>query len=154
MNFRCSKKIEIPVLPLRDMVVYPYMITALFIGREISIKCIEFSMKSNKKILLIAQKESKVENPKEKDLFTVGTVSVILQMLKLPDGTIKILVKGLKRAKITELKKNNIHFLAIINYLKSPKIKKTEKIVLIKTTLKQFEKYITLNKKISLEVLR
>ncbi|WP_075432100.1 endopeptidase La [Buchnera aphidicola] len=153
MNFRCSKKIEIPVLPLRDMVVYPYMITALFIGREISIKCIEFSMKSNKKILLISQKESKIENPKEKDLFTVGTVSVILQMLKLPDGTIKILVKGLKRAKITELKKNNIHFLAIINYLKSPKIKKIEKIVLIKTTLKQFEKYIILNKKISLEVL-
>ncbi|AEH39880.1 ATP-dependent protease LA [Buchnera aphidicola (Cinara tujafilina)] len=153
MNFRCFETIEIPVLPLRDMVIYPHMIAPLFIGREISIKCIEFSMKNNKKILLISQKKSTIENPQENDLFTVGTVSVILQMLKLPDGTIKILVKGLKRAKITEIKKNNVYFLAIINYLKSPKINIIEKKVLIKTTLKQFEKYIKLNKKISIEIL-
>lgn len=154
MNHRCSREIEIPVLPLRDMVVYPYMITPLFIGRETSIKCIEFSMKNNKKILLISQKKSTIENPEENDLFTTGTVSVILQMLKLPDGTIKILVKGLKRAKITKFKKNNMHFLATINYLKSPKIKKIEKKVLIQTTLKNFKKYIDLNKKIPLETLK
>lgn len=149
MNHGCSEKIEIPVLPLRDIVVYPYMITPLFIGRKKSIKCIEFSINNNKKILLISQKKGIIENPQEKDLFTIGTVSKILQILKLPDGTIKILVKGIMRAKVIEFKKTDVdYFIAIINYLKSPILTEIEKKVLTKTTLNKFEKYIHFNKKI------
>ena len=107
MNNISSEKIEIPVLPLRDVVVYPYMVIPLFVGREKSIKCVEASMAQNKKIMLISQKEASIDEPKFEDLFKIGTIASILQMLKLPDGTIKVLVEGLQRAKINQLNNNH-----------------------------------------------
>ena len=101
MNPERSERIEIPVLPLRDVVVYPHMVIPLFVGREKSIRCLEAAMDHDKKIMLVAQKEASTDEPGVNDLFTVGTVASILQMLKLPDGTVKVLVEGLQRARIS-----------------------------------------------------
>ena len=103
MNPERSERIEIPVLPLRDVVVYPHMVIPLFVGREKSIRCLEAAMDHDKKIMLVAQKEASTDEPGVNDLFTVGTVASILQMLKLPDGTVKVLVEGLQRARISAL---------------------------------------------------
>lgn len=100
MNPERSERIEIPVLPLRDVVVYPHMVIPLFVGREKSIRCLEAAMDHDKKIMLVAQKEASTDEPGVNDLFTVGTVASILQMLKLPDGTVKVLVEGLQRARV------------------------------------------------------
>lgn len=115
-----TKIIKISILPLRDVVVYPYMVIPLFVGRKKSIQCIEYSMEHDKKILLITQKKSTIEEPKESDLFKVGTVAKILQMLKLPDGTVKVLVEGLFRAKIKNfIEEKKEYFLAYIYKKKS-----------------------------------
>lgn len=106
MNPERSERIEIPVLPLRDVVVYPHMVIPLFVGREKSIRCLEAAMDHDKKIMLVAQKEASTDEPGVNDLFTVGTVASILQMLKLPDGTVKVLVEGLQRARISALSDN------------------------------------------------
>jgi ATP-dependent Lon protease len=111
MNSEHSEHITIPVLPLRDVVIYPHMVIPLFVGRKKSIKCIETSMDNDKKIMLIAQKEASKDEPIIKDLFNVGTISSILQMLKLPDGTVKVLVEGLQRARIKNLTNNGQHFI-------------------------------------------
>lgn len=111
MNPERSERIEIPVLPLRDVVVYPHMVIPLFVGREKSIRCLEAAMDHDKKIMLVAQKEASTDEPGVNDLFTVGTVASILQMLKLPDGTVKVLVEGLQRARISALSDNGEHFL-------------------------------------------
>lgn len=112
MNPERSERIEIPVLPLRDVVVYPHMVIPLFVGREKSIRCLEAAMDHDKKIMLVAQKEASTDEPGVNDLFTVGTVASILQMLKLPDGTVKVLVEGLQRARITTLSDDGEHFSA------------------------------------------
>ncbi len=93
----------LPVLPVRDIVVFPYMILPLFVGRDKSIKAIEHSLNSNKMILLLTQKDMSIENPEPKDLFTMGTVGLIIRMLKLPDGRVKVLVQGLEKAKYTSI---------------------------------------------------
>ena len=103
MNLERSERIEIPVLPLRDVVVYPHMVIPLFVGREKSIQCLEAAMDNNKQVLLVAQKKAETDEPKVADLFEVGTVATILQLLKLPDGTVKVLVEGQQRAKITQI---------------------------------------------------
>ena len=100
MNLERSERIEIPVLPLRDVVVYPHMVIPLFVGREKSIACLEAAMDNNKQVLLVAQKQAETDEPTKDDLFSVGTVATILQLLKLPDGTVKVLVEGQQRAKI------------------------------------------------------
>ncbi len=110
MNPERSERIEIPVLPLRDVVVYPHMVIPLFVGREKSIRCLEAAMDHDKKIMLVAQKEASTDEPGVNDSFTVGTVASILQMLKLPDGTVKALVEGLQRARISALSDNGEHF--------------------------------------------
>ncbi|MCR3755080.1 MAG: Lon protease [Candidatus Westeberhardia cardiocondylae] len=148
-----SEKIEIPVLPLRDVVVYPNMIIPLFVGREKSIRCLEISMNNDKKIMLVAQKEASNDNPGVDDLFSVGTVSCILQMLKLPDGTVKVLVEGLARAKIITLSDIGDHFVATISYFDNFVLDEREQCVLMRTAVDQFEGYIKLNKKIPVEVL-
>ncbi|WP_343153472.1 endopeptidase La [Buchnera aphidicola (Mindarus keteleerifoliae)] len=153
MNIERSERIEIPVLPLRDVVVYPYMVIPLFIGRKKSIKCIEMSMNNDKKIFLVAQKKASMEEPKSVDLFSVGTVASILQMLKLPDGTVKVLVEGLQRAQIISFNKKNEYFISVIQWIKDKKIDKKEEKVLVKSTLNQFDSYIKLNKKIPPEIL-
>ncbi|CAL4043781.1 endopeptidase La [Buchnera aphidicola] len=153
MNRTSSEQIEIPVLPLRDVVVYPHMVIPLFVGREKSIKCIEASMSQDKKIMLVSQKEASIDEPQVDDLFTVGTIASILQMLKLPDGTIKVLVEGLQRAKINKLTSNEHYFISEIELINTPKIHNKEQKVLVRTTINQFESYIQLNKKIPPEIL-
>ncbi|HMI77084.1 MAG TPA: endopeptidase La, partial [Buchnera sp. (in: enterobacteria)] len=153
MNSKDFENIDVPVLPLRDVVVYPHMVIPLFVGREKSIKCIQTSMAKNKKIMLIAQREASIDEPSVHDLFTIGTIASILQMLKLPDGTVKVLVEGLQRAKINALKNNDHHFIADIALINTLYVNDKIQTVLLKTTINQFEKYIKLNKKIPLEIL-
>ncbi|WWP02524.1 MAG: endopeptidase La [Candidatus Dasytiphilus stammeri] len=152
-NHECSKNIIIPVLPLRDVVVYPHMVIPLFVGRAKSIRALEVAIDQGKKVMLVAQKESLIDDPGLSDLFSIGTVASILQMLKLPDGTIKVLVEGKKRARITELNDNNDYFFAKIDYLKPPLSDGNEQALLVRVMINQFEGYIKLNKKISSEVL-
>ncbi|AWH90334.1 endopeptidase La [Buchnera aphidicola (Melanaphis sacchari)] len=153
MNSERSERIKIPVLPLRDVVVYPHMVIPLFVGRKKSIKCIETSMNNDKKIMLIAQKEASKDEPNEKDLFNIGTISLILQMLKLPDGTVKVLVEGLQRACLKNITNSGDHFFGEVELMISPSVLNKDQEVLIRTTINQFESYIKFNKKIPLEIL-
>ncbi len=154
MNSEKKKEnIHFPVLPLRDIVVYPYMIVPLFIGRKKSIKCLELSMEKNKKIMLVAQKKSSNDEPNKQDLFSIGTISSIIQMLKLPDGTVKVLIEGLYRAEIINLKNKENFFLAKTKKIEILKIEKKEQNILVRTILNQFEIYLKINKKIPLEIL-
>ncbi|UDG81408.1 Lon protease [Candidatus Profftia lariciata] len=153
MNPERFERIEIPVLPLRDVVVYPHMVIPLFVGREKSVKCLEAAMNNDKKILLIAQKDASTDTIGVTDLFSVGTIASILQMLKLPDGTVKILVEGLQRVKITNLSDSGDHFAAQVEYLEIKKMDEREQEILVRTIINQFESYIKLNKKIPPEVL-
>ncbi|AWH89770.1 endopeptidase La [Limnobaculum parvum] len=153
MNAERSERIEIPALPLRDVVVYPHMVIPLFVGREKSIRCLEAAMEQDKKVLMVAQKDATMDDPGVNDLFSVGTVASILQMLKLPDGTVKVLVEGLQRARITMLADNGEHFSAQAEYMPTASIDEQEQEVLIRTAINQFDGYIKLNKKIPPEVL-
>ncbi len=153
MNPERPERIEIPVLPLRDVVVYPHMVIPLFVGREKSIHCLEAAMNDNKQIMLVAQKDASTDEPGVNDLFSVGTVASVLQMLKLPDGTVKVLVEGIRRAKITTLSDNGEYFQAKAEYLDTPVVDEREQEVLNRTAINQFEGYIKLNKKIAPEVL-
>lgn len=153
MNAERSERIEIPVLPLRDVVVYPHMVIPLFVGREKSIRCLEAAMEQDKKVLMVAQKDATMDDPSVNDLYSVGTVASILQMLKLPDGTVKVLVEGVQRARITTLADNGEHFSAQAEYMPSTGINEQEQEVLIRTAINQFDGYIKLNKKIPPEVL-
>lgn len=153
MNAERSELIEIPVLPLRDLVVYPHMVIPLFVGREKSIRCLKAAMDSDKKVMLVAQKEASTDEPGINDLFSVGTVSSILQMLKLPDGTVKVLVEGLTRARIKELADSGDHFTAEAGYFDAPALDEREQEVLVRTAINQFKGYIKLNKKIPPEVV-
>ncbi|MDX7991166.1 endopeptidase La [Xenorhabdus sp. Reich] len=153
MNPERSERIEIPVLPLRDVVVYPHMVIPLFVGREKSIHCLEAAMDHDKQVMLVAQKEASTDEPGVNDLFSVGTVASVLQMLKLPDGTVKVLVEGLQRARITTLTDNGEYFYAQVEYLESPDVDEREQEVLVRTAVNQFEGYVKLNKKIPPEVL-
>ncbi|HHR6079730.1 TPA: endopeptidase La [Providencia alcalifaciens] len=171
MNPERSERIEIPVLPLRDVVVYPHMVIPLFVGREKSIHSLEAAMDHDKQVMLVAQKEASTDEPGVNDLFTVGTIASVIQMLKLPDGTVKVLVEGLRRARITSLTDNGEYFLAQAEYLANDGAKtaiyddaskvpstaelvdEKEQEVLYRTIVSQFESYIKLNKKIPPEVL-
>lgn len=153
MNTERSERIEIPVLPLRDVVVYPHMVIPLFVGREKSIRCLEAAMDHDKKIMLLAQKDASTDEPEVHDLFSVGTVSSILQMLKLPDGTVKVLVEGLMRARIVELADQGDHFTAAAYSFAASELDEREQEVLVRTAINQFEGYLKLNKKIPPEVL-
>ncbi|WP_213637412.1 endopeptidase La [Providencia rettgeri] len=174
MNPERSERIEIPVLPLRDVVVYPHMVIPLFVGREKSIHSLEAAMDHDKQVMLVAQKEASTDEPGVNDLFAVGIVASVIQMLKLPDGTVKVLVEGLRRARITSLTDNGEYFLAQAEYLateqnsesehapydetaagsqSSDALDEKENEVLYRTIVSQFESYIKLNKKIPPEVL-
>lgn len=149
-----GEMIEIPVLPLRDVVVYPHMVIPLFVGREKSIKALDAAMAAGEKqILLVAQNEATKDNPTEKDVFQVGAISTILQLLKLPDGTVKVLVEGIKRGKIESFVSNDPYFLAQTEVLEEQSISEGESEVLIRTLMGQFEKYVKLNKKIPPEIV-
>jgi ATP-dependent Lon protease len=143
----------LPVLPLRDIVVFPHMIVPLFVGREKSVRALETVMRDDKQILLVAQKNAAEDDPKATDLFEVGTVSTVLQLLKLPDGTVKVLVEGGRRARIAGFKETDSHFEAFAELIEESSAEKKEVEALMRSVISQFEGYIKLNKKIAPEVL-
>jgi ATP-dependent Lon protease len=141
------------VLPLRDIVVFPHMIVPLFVGREKSVRALEAVMKDDKQILLVAQKNASQDDPSIEDIYRIGTVSTILQLLKLPDGTVKVLVEGGRRAKITGFKETEAFFEAQTEAMPDVIGEKKDLEALGRTVVSQFEQYIKLNKKIAPEVL-
>jgi ATP-dependent Lon protease len=144
----------VPVLPLRDVVVYPHMVIPLFVGRERSIDALDAAMKDNKQILLVAQKEAEVDEPDIADLYGVGTLANILQMLKLPDGTVKVLVEGVQRSKVLQYKETEGYFSAAVTEVNSIfKLSEQERDVLQRTVISSFDQYVKLNNKIPPEVL-
>ena len=143
----------IPILPLRDVVVYPHMVIPLFVGREKSIQALEAAMDNDKQILLVAQKSAAKDEPSQEDLYQIGTVSSILQLLKLPDGTVKVLVEGNKRANIVHFLGQEEYFTAQIKELEPEVVDERESEVLIRSLTTQFDQYVKLNKKIPPEIL-
>jgi ATP-dependent Lon protease len=144
----------IPVLPLRDVVVYPNMVIPLFVGREKSVDALDAAMKDNKQILLVAQKEAEVDEPEIADLYEVGTLANILQMLKLPDGTVKVLVEGIQRSKVLQYKETEGYFSAVVTEIYDVlTLTEQEQDVLQRTVINSFEEYVKLNNKIPPEVL-
>jgi ATP-dependent Lon protease len=143
----------LPVLPLRDIVVFPHMIVPLFVGRDKSVRALEAVMKEDKQILLVTQKNAAQDDPGVDDIYHVGTVSTVLQLLKLPDGTVKVLVEGGKRARIAAFKETEAFFEAFVETLDEQAAEPRELEALARTVVGQFEQYIKLNKKIPPEVL-
>ncbi|MFC3122146.1 endopeptidase La [Agaribacter flavus] len=144
---------NMPVLALRDVVVYPHMVIPLFVGREKSIQCLEAAMDNDKKVFLVAQKEPNIDDPNTSDVFNVGTIATILQLLKLPDGTVKVLVEGSVRAQIEQFAETDPFFVADVSLIDDVNIEEAEQDVLIRSAVSQFEGYVKLNKKIPPEVL-
>ncbi len=142
-----------PVLPLRDIVVFPHMIVPLFVGREKSVKALEDVMKDDKQILLVAQKNAGQDNPQPEDIHTVGTVASVLQLLRLPDGTVKVLVEGGQRAKIVKYAENPEFFQVYAEPLPDQPGEQRESEALVRSVINQFEQYVKLNRKIPPEVL-
>ena len=142
-----------PVLPLRDIVVFPHMIVPLFVGREKSIKALEEVMRQDKQILLLTQREAGDDDPKPEDMFDVGAVASVLQLLKLPDGTVKVLVEGIGRAKVTKFLPREEFFEAEAEHIVEEGDVEIELEALARSVVSEFENYVKLNKKISSEVL-
>jgi ATP-dependent Lon protease len=153
MTKKREDRIEMPVLALRDVVVYPHMVIPLFVGREKSIRCLEAAMDKDKQIFLVAQKDAGVDEPGEDDIYTVGTIATILQLLKLPDGTVKVLVEGNQRGKIDKFVSTEDFFIADVQSSTDTELAESEQEVLIRSAISQFEGYVKLNKKIPPEVL-
>jgi ATP-dependent Lon protease len=143
----------IPVLPLRDVVVYPHMVIPLFVGRDKSIKALETAMETDKQIMLVAQKSASQDDPQADDMYRIGTLSSILQLLKLPDGTVKVLVEGAERARILHFLGSEEYFKAQITPLKSDELDERDSEVLVRSVMNQFDQYVKLNKKVPPEIL-
>src|SRR6202158_5758064 len=143
----------LPLLPLRDVVVFPHMVRPLFVGRPKSIKALEAAMEEGKNVVLVAQKSAAKDEPNPEDLYDVGTVSTILQMLKLPDGTVKVLVEGVQRARIERRLTEKANFEAEIELIATEEPDSNEVEAMRRTLLAQFDQYVKLNKKIPPEVL-
>jgi ATP-dependent Lon protease len=148
-----SDTLTLPLLPLRDVVVYPHMVLPLFVGRERSIQALEHAMNNGKQVLLVAQRDSNKDDPSQEDLFSVGTVATILQLLKLPDGTIKVLVEGDFRAALSDVTDTEGYTTATCREIASEEPEDTEAQGLIKSTSELFEKYVNTSKKVPSEVL-
>jgi ATP-dependent Lon protease len=153
MTVAKTERLHMPVLALRDVVVYPHMVIPLFVGRAKSIKCLDAAMEKEKQIFLVAQKDATLDDPKDTDLYRVGTVATILQLLKLPDGTVKVLVEGGKRAQLVEFTDTEDTFAAYVDLIPTPEMDSREQEVILRSAVNQFEGYIKLNKKIPPEVL-
>lgn len=147
--------IDLPLLPLRDVVVFPHMVIPLFVGRPKSIKALELAMEADRRIMLVAQKAAAKDEPSVGDMFDVGCVSTILQMLKLPDGTVKVLVEGQQRALVTSIEDAESHFTATVTpvELAADANKPSEIEALRRAVMQQFDQYVKLNKKIPPEIL-
>ena len=144
---------QLPLLPLRDVVVYPHMVLPLFVGRERSIEALEHAMLDNKQVLLVAQRNASDDQPGVDDLYQVGTVSNILQLLKLPDGTIKVLVEGSYRAAVLAIDDEEQFAVASVRQVEADPLPEKDAVSLVKATVEQFEKYVGLSKKVPAEVL-
>jgi ATP-dependent Lon protease len=144
---------SVPVLPLRDVVVYPHMVIPLFVGREKSIQALDVAMHGDKRIMLIAQKQADVDDPKVEDLYRIGTIATILQLLKLPDGTVKVLVEGIDRARIDKLEAGDYYSADVTMQADGETYDEREMDVLGRSVISQFEQYVKLNKKVPPEVL-
>jgi ATP-dependent Lon protease len=151
--FETARAALYPVLPLRDIVVFPHMIVPLFVGREKSVRALEDVMKDDKQILLVTQKNAAQDDPSTADIFTIGTIGTVLQLLKLPDGTVKVLVEGGQRARIVRFAENDAFFQAHAEVIGEKPGTHSEIEALARTVVAQFEQYIKLNKKIPPEVL-
>ncbi|WP_136067951.1 endopeptidase La [Modicisalibacter radicis] len=144
----------LPLLPLRDVVVYPQMVIPLFVGREKSIQALEAAMEADKRVLLVAQREAGQDDPDAGDLFSVGTVADIMQLLKLPDGTVKVLIEGASRADVTDVTHNDDGYsTAHVVMRESQPLSEREQESLVRVLLNQFEQYVKLSKKVPNEVL-
>jgi ATP-dependent Lon protease len=148
-----SSVIELPLLPLRDVVVYPHMVLPLFVGREKSIEALEYAMANDKQVLLVAQRNAADDDPGADDIYQMGTVSNILQLLKLPDGTIKVLVEGGYRAVVDSIDDEGNFAISGVREVISDAIPESEVEGLLRSTITQFEKYVNLSKKVPAEVL-
>ena len=153
MRTKKSELQTIPVLPLRDVVVFPYMVMPLFVGRPRSIHSLDEAMNHGKQLLLVSQKQPELEEPGVDDLYDVGTIANIIQLLKLPDGTVKVLVEGQQRAQIYQLEDTGEHFQAQIEPIESTLGNKKELQVVHKAALDEFQNYINLNKKVQPDIL-
>lgn len=154
-----SDPVELPLLPLRDVVIFPHMVIPLFVGRPKSIKALEAAMEAERRIMLVAQKAAAKDEPQVDDMFEVGCVSTILQMLKLPDGTVKVLVEGQQRAQVQKIEEGESHFTALVEPLQAPdpatidRVAASEIEALRRAVMQQFDQYVKLNKKIPPEIL-
>jgi len=145
--------LQMPLLPLRDVVVFPHMVIPLFVGRPKSIKALEAAMESGKSIMLVAQRSAAKDEPGPEDLYAIGAIATILQMLKLPDGTVKVLVEGGQRARIGEVTDVNTHFMTTVTPITIPAEQDREVEAMRRTMVQQFDQYVKLNKKIPPEIL-
>ena len=150
-----TERAQLPLLPLRDVVVFPHMVIPLFVGRAKSIKALELAMEADRRIMLVAQKTASKDEPAVSDLFEVGSISTILQMLKLPDGTVKVLVEGQQRAKLLDVQDQETHFVAACVPMDAgePVADASEVEALRRAVSQQFDQYVKLNKKIPSEIL-
>ena len=153
MNAKRTQQRTLPVLPLRDVVVFPYMVMPLFVGRAKPISALDEAMNEGKQLLLVSQKQADLEEPTVDDVFDVGTIANIIQLLKLPDGTVKVLVEGQKRAKINQLNDGEDHFSAEVTPIETTFGDEKELDVVKAAVLNEFESYLQLNKKIPADVL-
>ncbi|MEX0958989.1 MAG: endopeptidase La [Burkholderiales bacterium] len=148
-----SAVVNYPLLPLRDVVVFPHMVIPLFVGRPKSIKALETAMESGKHILLVAQKSAAKDEPSPEDLYRIGSIASILQMLKLPDGTVKVLVEGVQRAEVSNATDEKTHYCADAVPVPADAVESTEIEAMRRAMLSQFDQYVKLNKKIPPEIL-
>lgn len=151
-----ATELDLPLLPLRDVVVFPHMVIPLFVGRPKSIKALELAMEAERRIMLVAQKAAAKDEPSVEDMFEVGCISTILQMLKLPDGTVKVLVEGQQRARVNRIDDGETHFSANVTPVEAIEVavqKGTEVEALRRAVMQQFDQYVKLNKKIPPEIL-
>ena len=143
-----------PVLPLRDIVVFPHMIVPLFVGREKSVRALETAMEGDKRILLVAQRSPDVDDPQAGDLYSIGTVATVLQLLKLPDGTIKVLVEGASRAEIVSVTDRDGLLIGFVRALEPAYTRDSREIEVVSRSLvSMFEQFVKLNRKIPPELL-
>ncbi|MFO0442225.1 MAG: LON peptidase substrate-binding domain-containing protein, partial [Pseudomonadota bacterium] len=148
-----NNSMEMPLLPLRDVVVFPHMVIPLFVGRPKSIKALETAMEAGKSIVLVAQKSAAKDEPAPEDLYDVGSIANILQMLKLPDGTVKVLVEGSQRARIHAVNDLKSHFTVLATPIPGDVSTDHETEAMRRTMIQQFDQYVKLNKKIPPEIL-
>ena len=150
-----TSSIIMPVMPLRDVVVYPHMVIPLFVGRKASIHALDYAMTHQKEIFLVAQSEANIENPAINDLFLTGTIATILQLLKLPDGTVKVLVEGVQRGQVVKYSKSDdgLFLLAELSELYSADLNERESEIMCRSLIAQFDQYVRLNKKIPQEIV-